>query len=204
MMSLSSNNLTNLGIGLSHWVNLDLINENNVIIDAGCCHAQFVEKMRELGVNSKIICLEPCKTNIDVIKSKKLINTELIECALVASSFNGEALFREVKGYKGWGSITDIYESTKRNLMINYNVDTIKIDSILENYGDIDYLKMDIEGVETSFIKDLNEEQYSRIKQISFEVHNKDANQLQDVLSSYGFETMFEKGELYALNTGLL
>jgi hypothetical protein len=66
---------------------------------------------------------------------------------------------------------------------------------IIEKYGNIDYLKMDIEGDEVDIIKNLP----NNIKQISMEVHNYDLNLLADNLSSIGYTTYFLDNELYGV-----
>jgi FkbM family methyltransferase len=68
----------------SHIVNDSLV-EGNTIIDAGAAKGEFIEFLRSKGINSKVIAIEPSKSNLEVLSNKGLENIEILPLALVGA-----------------------------------------------------------------------------------------------------------------------
>jgi FkbM family methyltransferase len=199
--------LTNLQDKLNHIVDLDILPEHPTIVDAGACRGRFIEKMREFRPNAFFIAIEPCRTNVDYLKSRygHDPNITLWEGALVAAPQPDNAIeFCEFHGLEEWGNVTNLNTDTrhgKLQRLERYMVPAIPVISFMETVPHIDYLKMDIEGVEFNIIYQLHkQDSLNYITQLSMETHH--ANQVPQIiawLEDAGFQTTMGKGELYAV-----
>ena len=183
----------------SHLVNLDMVPEDAVIIDAGACVGAFITDIRKHVKEPAIFALEPNKKNI--LELKKIGNIVVIEAALVGKKESKEMRFYEIKGFSEWGNVTGLYTNKKHT---EYIVDTVNLKDLLQMIPPetIHYLKMDIEGSEWDVVNDMNLDTFRRIEQISIEIHThplKITKKLEDL----GYRILFEKGELYAVREGL-
>lgn len=198
-------NIIHIGDNLGHMLIPELISDG-IIVDGGANVGRFIKRIRDLGINNKIIAIEPCIRNINILRDLKLDNVDLLTCALVGSDIFGNVSFFDIEGLKGeWGNITGINLKpalARGNKHTTYEVETVRLNDIA---GKIDYLKLDVEGSESDIIKKLTSSDVSRIMQISIEIHNKDHDSLISHLNEIGYKTKwFEKyKELYAVNSGI-
>jgi FkbM family methyltransferase len=202
---MDQNKLINLGKGLSHFFHPEM--PLDIVIDGGANEGHFVEKLRELNVNAKIICVEPSKHNIDILRKKNFENIIIEESALLGINPPSSIIYTEIIGLSEWGGVKgkNTAAAIKRGCKtINYRVKAISLETLFKTYelGKIDYLKMDIEGAETDVILTMTKELASKIKQISFEVHNNDSNLLEKAMGDLGYDTIFKEGEIYAIFGG--
>lgn len=215
--------LTNLGNNLHHIVDLSLLDENSVIIDAGAAVGGFVEKIRTF-VDCKILAIECSRNNLNILKNKDFKNIDIIEKALVGikketflTEFAGEYTEKDLRIRKPplgtrkfyqWANIFDNRGEAikKHNVEVSqYQVATTTLAEIIVEYNlkSIDYLKMDIEGAEHDIFEFLAEKDASAIKQISLEFHVRNRKEKISIfrnLKSLGFVVQeFPNNELYAI-----
>ena len=205
--------LVNLGAGLNHIVNMDLINPTSIIIDAGANVGAFIEKMRTL-TNSKIYAIECSSRNCATIKNKNFENIEIIEKALVGNN-DGPVTFTEYSGvlkpdgnyrYHQWANILgnhrDKFANDSSVKTEQYEVEPMTLSELIEQYDlkSIDYLKMDIEAAEYDVFEHMTHKEADIIKQISLEVHDKNKNKsLFAKIRELGFVVReLEDNEVYA------
>jgi FkbM family methyltransferase len=204
--------MPNRVVKFNHILDLNLLSDNPVIVDAGANIGGYISEIKKLNLNPKrIIALECSKTNFEKLVNNHFENVTLIEKALGGKE--GEATFTEfigptksdgTKKYHQWGNINGNFKNTlKNNAKIKeYNVDVITLDKIMELYDleTIDFLKMDIEGGEYDVIDSINKDLAKKIKQISLETHNVNKNpSLIKKLKSLGYSVEEHDGlEIYA------
>ena len=99
-----------------------------------------------------------------------------IKDKVIFTEFNGELKDDDNFYYHEWGNIKNLYKNSETIIMnkieyIDYEVYTINLYNIIDKYGFIDYLKMDIEGSEYDVIDNINNELANKIDQISIEIH---------------------------------
>ncbi len=181
--------------------------DNKIIIDAGSNIGNFIDKIRSIGIKSNVVAIEPCKSNINILNNRNIENVEIVNKAMVGIGEIKTIMFTEIDGLSEWGSVTDI--NTDRGLSkgrktYRYPVEAVTLDDLIIKYGEIDYLKMDIEGCETDVILTMNSDISSKVKQISMEIHNGDQKQLEEKLNDIGYETLFKNGELFAIRRNIL
>jgi len=192
--------IQNLGDGLGHFIIPELISDG-VIIDGGANLGNFISKIRQCDITSKIFAIEPGKQNFQKLIASKFDNVEFCNKALVSlKSEKEKIIFTEIEDLPEWGGVKDLYSKNQR--VINskknkYCVEPITLFDILKSYPRIDYLKMDIEGCETDIIFEITKELAKQILQISFEVHNNDGEILKSHLESLGYTSIFKEGEVY-------
>ena len=160
-----------------HFVNIDRLNDDSIIVDAGACEGDVFVRLREHKQTSKckIFAIECDRINLEIIKKHSFFyNIEIIEKALVGQNIEGPVKFIRCKRGSNWGSIkpaniTDRWKDAEDS----YDVETLKINDIFNEFGieKIDYMKMDIEGSEKMILETMSMETAKKIKQISVEVH---------------------------------
>ncbi len=184
----------------SHLVNLDMLPDDAVIIDAGASVGDFIRDIRKRVKEPYIFAIEPNKNN--ALQLREIEGIIVYEAALVGEKEGREILFREINGLHEWGNVNNLYSN--RNA-IQYYVETINLKDLLDTIPiePIHYLKMDIEGSESDVINDMNEDTASKIQQISFEIHDASRFKLASRLQDIGYITLYENGELYAVREGL-
>ena len=87
-----------------HFVDLDRLDKNSVVIDAGACIGEFIGDMRshQQTKHSLIIAIEPNKSNIERVQlRKKDMHLRIYQKALVGDE--DELTFYN-SYYPGWGS----------------------------------------------------------------------------------------------------
>ena len=193
--------IVDLGDKLNHLIMPKYL-KGNAIIDAGSNIGNFISKIRSLGIESNVLALEPCRSNIKILNDKNMKNVTVLSMAMVGNNSVDKISFTEIEGLSEWGSVTDI--NTDRGLSkgkptYRYLVETITLDKLISKYGYIDYLKMDIEGCETDVIQSMTLLSAKNVGQISMEIHNKDEKELELKLKNLGYNTLFKKDELFAI-----
>ena len=126
----------------------------------------------------KIIAIEASKSNSEEIennlKQRSIKNVTVIQKAVYSKGGETKILkfWRDTKDkHCGNSSIIEYYDDKRKHGWTDKtgeHVETIGLNDIYELYGDIDYMKLDVEGGEYDFLmnKDMN-----RIKYISMELH---------------------------------
>jgi FkbM family methyltransferase len=210
---MDNKDLTNLGNELNHIINLDKIDDDSIIVDAGANVGLFIESMRNY-TNAKIYAIECSPTCCAHIEDAAHSNIELIQKALVGE-LKGSVTFTEIEGpptgdgykkYHQWGNIFGYHSTrftTDTPVQVNqYEVETVTLNNLLEQYKwrQIDYLKMDVEGSEYEIIESLKASEATSIRQISLETHIPAKNSvLISQLKSLGYKTeLFAFDEVYA------
>jgi|6_EtaG_2_1085325.scaffolds.fasta_scaffold15591_4 FkbM family methyltransferase len=208
---------TNMGKNLGHMIDTDLLQKDSIIIDGGVCIGEFIHELANLTDISQftIIGFEPSKTNIESLaETFKGSHVQIEAKAIVGKNFPDKTLFYEYKnaGLEEWGNVIDYHGPAARARgakEVTYLVETVTIEKIFSIYNipRIDYLKLDIEGAEFDIVRTMTQEIANKVYQISMEVHDEEQNPsrsraasvnlLNDGLVKLGYETHFEKGELY-------
>lgn len=159
-----------------HFVNIDRLNDNSIIIDAGACEAGVIKTLRRYKQTAKckIFAIECNKKLAKDLREQNLFNVEICEKALVGQNTEGDVLFFEGKRGPWWGSIKPaLIKERWVDATDTYKVKTLKINDIFDEFGidKIDYMKMDIEGSEKLILDTMSMETAKKIKQWSMEVH---------------------------------
>ncbi|MDE3144684.1 MAG: FkbM family methyltransferase [Bacteroidota bacterium] len=151
-----------------------------LIIDCGANIGLSVLYFKNIFPNSEIICFEPDVNNFKLLEKNvadnKLNNVSIRKEAVWIK--NGFISF-ESKGSEA----SKINESVEDS---STQISCIDFAALLNNYNEIDFLKMDIEGAEHSVIRHCST-QLHRIKNMFIEYHGKvsDTNELIDLLTIF-------------------
>lgn len=193
-------NLIDLGYDLHHWVDVSRLDKDSIVIDAGANVGLFVEALRA-HVDCKIIAVECGKENVACIKNKNFENVDVIGKAVVGDS-NQSITLTEIVGepnddgtmrYNQWHNIYGNHSDHPTAQVNTYEVEGVTLKELIEEYGTVDYLKMDIEGAEYEVMESLTPEDAQKIKQMSFEWHDaKQNSRLEEVLLSLGYEVSWK------------
>jgi len=180
-----------------NFIDLNYINDNSVVIDAGACVGDFMRSIQrhERAKRCRIIAIECNYENADELRTRNFPNATVCERALTGQNYGDEVEFYHHEGLAQCGNIMKLIHSKKkrqgrlRRLMI-YKVKTLKINDIFSELGidKIDFLKMDIEGAEKDVLRTMTRKTASRITQLSVEVHRPPLNKSRPV-----FKRMLER-----------
>ncbi|MGR3301863.1 MAG: FkbM family methyltransferase [Candidatus Scalindua sp.] len=183
----------------SHLIDLSILPDNPVIIDAGACVGHTVRHLQSHIKDPSIFAIEPNTANIKELK--QIEGIVVVEAALVAEKEPREMRFYEIERLPEWGNVTNLYTNKKHK---SYLVETISLKALLATIPleTIHYLKMDIEGSEWDVVKDMDAETVERIEQLSMELHVHPI-EITKRLELLGYKTFKEKGELYAVRKEL-
>jgi FkbM family methyltransferase len=154
------------------------------IIDCGANIGLSVIYLKQLMPNAEIIAFEPDKVNFELLKknieSFRLSNVEIRQQAVwiknTSLNFNSE------------GSLmSKITYETSPNSTI---VDAIRLKDVM--IGEIDFLKIDIEGAEYKVLVDI-QERLHLVKNIFLEYHGKfnqnhELNEMLQIITKFGFQ----------------
>jgi len=159
-----------------HYVNLNRLNDDSIIVDVGACQGNVIKELREHKETSKckIFAIECNKKLARGLKEENFFNVEICEKALVGENIEGDVTFFEGKRGPNWGTIKPANISDRwGSATDSYDVKTLKINDIFNEFGidKIDFMKMDTEGSEKMIFETMSLEIAKKIKQISVEVH---------------------------------
>jgi FkbM family methyltransferase len=147
-----------------HSYFIDLISDEPILIDLGACLGSFSKHFRSQYKNSKIILMEPSKSNFPKIEIDDE-NTKKIFGAI--SSKKEKLIFREDPRSEQNGSLLfDYFEG------VEYEVETYTLDELIEPFETVDLLKMDVEGAEWDVLLNCSDETLNKIKQLTVEFHD--------------------------------
>jgi len=166
----------------------ELVNfEDKIVVDAGAHVGLF--SLVASTFAKKVISIEPHPVNFNLLKINKILNNaENIMPIDRALWFEKKTLNLHEGAHTGSSSIIQHGSYAKC-----YNVCTVTLKEIIDNFGEIELLKMDVEGSEFEIFKHLNGDFLRDIKCIVAEIHRKagNAGQIIDFLSSQDFRVDF-------------
>ena len=162
-----------------HYIDFKRLPSNPVIVDAGACFGKYVNMMKKRIPECKVIAIECDKENLKVLKKEIPSDVIICEKALVGHRRENKLIYYQYLGLPYSGSVgyekTYIKKYRKYEGTIEYEVETLGINDIFSEFGidRIDYLKMNIEGIERDILAAMTEETASRIGQISLSIHTR-------------------------------
>ncbi|MEO0144262.1 MAG: FkbM family methyltransferase [candidate division WOR-3 bacterium] len=169
----------------------DIENLNGIVIDAGAHCGSFSIPVSFYA--KEVIAIEPNPTILKILELNKLINSrENIKILPYALYYKKEKVKLKLEEFSEYNSINEKW---------GFEVQTITLDEILENYDEISLLKIDIEGAEFDVLLNTKPENLRKIKRIVGELHYENENlrdKLKNYLTSIGFDFVeIEKSNVY-------
>lgn len=166
----------------------ELTNFNGeVIIDAGA-HVGLFSLIASVFAK-KVISIEPHPVNFGLLKINKIKNN-VGNIMLVSKAlwYEKAPLILYEGNHTGSHSIAQ-----RRDGLKSYIVHAVTLEEIVDKFGEIGLLKMDVEGGEFEVFKNVKKDVLDNIKCISVEVHTRagDLNQIISILSSRNFKVKF-------------
>jgi FkbM family methyltransferase len=148
----------------------DISFQNGVIVDAGANIGLFTLLALQKGAR-KIYAIEPDPCPFFYLRSNFRNNSNVI---LLNNALVGNSEMDKFQLHLN-GSVASSYfveNLTSNPDIMSIDVQTLRIQNILEQEGKIDLLKLDIEGAEYDVLKSLDQSDFSRISQMFIEWHN--------------------------------
>jgi FkbM family methyltransferase len=164
-----------------YYVELD--SDKPVIVDAGAYIGDTVLYFKQLYPDSNVIALEPYPHSFELLKrnveENQLTGVDLVQAALAPKS--GEVTLHADNSGHDWFTTVSASPSgwDKRQKTTSLQVRGVTLSEVVQ--GQIDLLKMDIEGMEVAVLKSLRSG-LSRIKNIVMELHPVEGRLPKEVL----------------------
>jgi len=190
---------TQLSFVGGHFIDLQKIGDDSIIVDAGACIGEFIEALHrhEQGMKCKIMALECDRDNIKTLKEKNYYNVTIYPKALIGNNSDGKIIFYQYLGLPHSGNVGFIkkYLLNHKDFrgMLKYEVEILRINDIFSalNVDRINYMKMNIEGAERDVLGMMTKKTASKIDHVSVSIH---ANFLPGISYSTITERLVELG----------
>lgn len=153
----------------------NVLKECDFIVDIGANDGQWIKQVRKKGFTGFALCIEPIESNYQNLVSKKIYNTQTINCAV--GDKNG---FIDINVASNYGLSSSILEldSAHKNAAPNIKyvakarVKIYKLSKILEKYKYRNiYIKIDTQGYEFNVLKSINDENFKKIHAFEIETN---------------------------------
>ena len=141
-----------------------LVNPKNLIFDIGANHGDKTAAFSL--ISKKVIALEPDLSNFSFLSSRFYNDKKVTVLNKAISSKNGTATFFINNPGSGLNTI-DQKRQEEMQFKNSYEVKTTTIDSLINEFGQPDFIKIDVEGHELDVLKGLK----SVIQTIVFEAN---------------------------------
>jgi FkbM family methyltransferase len=166
----------------------NIIDSNWVVIDIGSCDGNYVEWFnKKIDKSGKIISIELHPENYQKIKQNFLNNENVEVLNYAVSEIDGEIDY--YVGEARWLHNIIGCDVNGKECLPAGKIESITLNTLLENYEKIDLIKIDVEGAELSILKGMNKV-YNKVNNLIVECHNqKDWEELKKILIiDYKFE----------------
>ncbi len=157
-----------------------------LIIDAGAHIGLATLYFKYLYPQAKILAFEPNLKNFSLLENN-IAQNHLTDVTLIPKALHkhqGKATFYADKTDFSWLSTSSFHQKAWDGSQQTQalTVETVRLGSYLQQFSQIDFLKMDIEGAETMVLLSLGEE-IKKIKQLIFEFHPTKDQRLKELLA---------------------
>jgi len=125
---------------------------NGVIVDAGGYIGTAAIALSNLYPKAKIVCVEPSKDNYEIVKLNvaNYKNIKTINAALISSESNSIKL--RDRGTGEWGYTVVNKPNDNQDARLLHEVSAVNLSHIVEKFGSVGLLKIDIEGGELDLL----------------------------------------------------
>ena len=163
----------------------ELVNfRDKLVVDAGAHVGLF--SLVASNFAKEVVSIEPHPVNFNLLRINTIINNAENIVSLNKALWYEEASLNLYEGtHTASHSVIQQTTSTKK-----YPVNSVTLEEIIDKFGKVELLKMDIEGGEFEIFRRINEDILGNIKCICAEIHldKGDVNQIVDSLTFCGFK----------------
>jgi FkbM family methyltransferase len=143
------------------------------VLDLGAHKGSFAIRAALAGPATRVLAVEPAPENLQYLNANIALNhlSNVVVHANAVSTEPGEALLY-VGGERGSGTNSLFKEQVEGHEAISVSVPTIRAEELLERAGgEVDLMKMDVEGAEHAVLHAISPDALRRIRRIVLEYH---------------------------------
>lgn len=172
---------------------VEVESERPLIVDVGACIGDTTLYYKRLYPQARIIAVEPLAENLEILEKNvtenSLESVEIVPAALAAKS-GKLTLHVDASGYD-WFTTVSVYEAgwDGRQKTVPREVRSVTLQELVPT-GNIDILKLDIEGMEGGVLRGISS-MMGRIKNIVVELHPRGGKvdpEVMKLLIKHGYE----------------
>lgn len=199
-IALNRRRAKTLGIGFSkpNYIYKERFNKDTVVVDVGCADDPDFSlfMMETFGV--KAYAVDPTRKHFDALK--KIENNrdgQFKHLPLAVANESGTLTFHESK-INASGSLLDSHTNITNDETVSYEVEAVTVPDLLKRIGaeKIDFLKLDLEGIEYHLLGSATREDFECVDQLFVEFHHHcipeyskaDTQRLAESVKEFGFE----------------
>lgn len=162
---------------MNHLKIYDPLNQNlsgKVVVDLGSAYGVYTKRAIDLGA-SKVWAIEPSKS-FDFIRMSFCRDERVVPIKCAVSSKNGEANFY----------YSDSLTTSRLEYESNSSIEIVpirRLDDLLKDEPEIEFIKMDIEGEEYKVIESLDVSFFNKVNSWAIEFHHNDGSNVQNLLN---------------------
>ncbi len=151
---------------------LNKLPKEPVVVDLGGNYGDFAHEFLSKNRCKRYICVEPDPEMYEKIR-KRVSNYRFVELENIAVGTDAKGISFFVAESTGANSMFKEF-AEKQGVKREIKVDSYSFDSLFEKYniGEVDWMKIDVEGAEWEFIKNASDKNLLKVSQISIEFHN--------------------------------
>ena len=183
-----------------HFIDVDLLDNNPFVLDFGACQGRFTSEMLYIRPGAFVFAYEPSRRNFDKLKKTKGL-LAAFRCAVVGKGYPPLVSFIEycvkdksnmLRGFVK-GKKAEIKEYPQKTTLVK----TVEINTILNRFNALDYVKMDIEGCEYNLVESITDSNFKKISQLSIELHGTNHYKIKEIIAANGFSIIENGKEIF-------
>ncbi|MFN3216144.1 MAG: FkbM family methyltransferase [Acidimicrobiales bacterium] len=176
------------------WMGVDLTDTSGLVVDAGA-HVGTFAAMATLFAD-RVVAFEPNPDNLELLRAN-IDDNGLDSIEVRAQALWSDTEGRNISGRSSWTSVVD--DDTAGDDTERVDVATTTLTDLLNEIGQVDLLKIDIEGAEFAVFEHTSDEMLRRIRRIAGEIHpvHGDADAIVKQLEGAGFDVTLKKGPFH-------
>lgn len=166
---------------------------SGVIIDGGGYIGTAAIALSKLYPMATIVSIEASKENYEILKTNCSTFSNIICLNYALSSVSGNSVYLSDRGTGNWGFTIIQNPDDTGEPVLKYEVKTISITDIQNEYGPVNLIKMDIEGAEKEILE--NDKSLKDIKVLIVELHERIIAGCNDAFFNFNKERTIIKGD---------
>jgi len=187
-----------IGFSKPNYIYKQRFNEDTVVVDVGCADDPDFSLFMMSTFNVKAYAVDPTRKHFDALKKVESSHEgQFKHLPLAVANESGTLTFHESRNNAS-GSLLSNHTNITNDETVSYEVEAVTVPELLKRIGaeKIDFLKLDLEGIEYHLLKSASSDDFQCVDQLFVEFHHhcipefskSDTKRLADRVKGFGFQ----------------